>query len=39
MDLFEEYLQKEKSSDLVRRALTDNSYKNEYSRLNHKDKC
>lgn len=36
MDLFEKYLQKEKSSHWVRRALTDKSYKAEYERENHK---
>ncbi len=36
MDLFEKYLS-DKSSRLVKRALTDNSYKNEYLRLNHKE--
>ena len=34
MDLFEEYLKKESSSNWVKRALTDNSYKNEYLREN-----
>ena len=36
MDLFKEYLNKADSSKVIRRALTDNSYKNEYSRVNHR---
>lgn len=32
MDLFEEYLNKKESSKWVKRALTDKSYKREYSK-------
>ena len=37
MDLFEKYLEQKESNNLVKRALTDRSYKNEYQRNNHKE--